>query len=463
MAKKKRVFICGSCGHEEHNWLGRCPECGNWNTFTEVAAPEESGKTESQEKRRGRAGKKPALLSELEPDPQMRISSGISEMDNVLGGGIMKGGAVLIGGEPGIGKSTILLQMLSRKIEGSKKSLYISGEESAGQIRIRAERLGLSLNTIHVLCETRLHVIERTLREQNYDLVVIDSIQTLVSPEAGNVAGTVNQVKYCSLELVETAKIEGISLFLVGHVTKDGSLAGPKSIEHLVDTVLYFDHAEDGVRILRAGKNRFGSVDEIGVFTMTDKGLMPAGNPESFFLSRRKGTPPAGVVAAAVFEGSRTFMVEIQALTVPAKSGYSRINSDRIDSARVSRVAAILEKHVGLTFSDNDIYVNVAGGIRVSEVGIELPLAFALFSARTGKALKRGLASAGELSLAGEVRTISHIEKRLSAADQMGFTEFAGPDIHDPASANALKGSIYSAFSTLRDAVTYMVKQGQDT
>jgi len=262
------------------------------------------------------------------------------------------------------------------------------------------------------------------------------------------------------MELVDTARYLNASLFIIGHVTKEGALAGPKLIEHLVDTVLYFDHAETGVRIVRAGKNRFGSVDEIGIFTMTEKGLKPAEHPESFFLEKREGKVPAGVAAAAVFEGSRTFMVEIQALTVPAKSGYTRVYSDKIDSAKVSRIAAILEKHIGLRFSDQDIYINVAGGIRLLEVGIELPLALALYSARTGKPLLNQLASAGELSLAGEVRRVGHLDKRINTSGKMGFNRFLGPATQDPKMHSEASGRLYTSCKNIREAVQALFPGG---
>lgn len=454
MAKEKSVYICSECSHTEQKWLGRCPQCGKWNSFVEdrISAKESSG-TNRTKNIVNRVTKQPQNLNSLQHLKELRFSSGISELDKVLGGGVMKGSSVLIGGEPGIGKSTLLLQLMSSS--GAKKALYISGEESAGQIKLRAERIELNLEKITVLCETRLHKLVNILTKEKYDLIVVDSIQTVISEDAGPIAGTVNQIKYCSMELVDTARYLDASLFIVGHVTKEGSLAGPKLIEHLVDTVLYFDHAESGVRIVRAGKNRFGSVDEIGIFTMTEKGLKPAAQPESFFLEKREGEIPAGVAAAAVFEGSRTFMVEIQALTVPAKSGYTRVYSDKIDSAKVSRISAILEKHIGLRFSDQDIYINVAGGIKLLEVGIELPLALALYSARTGKSLLNHLASSGELSLAGEVRRIGHLDKRMYTSEKMGFKRFLGPASTDlnAGSGSSSSDKFYISCNNIREAV----------
>ncbi len=453
MSKEKTVYICSECNNTEQNWLGRCPQCGKWNSFVEERlSTKEAGSRNRTNIIVNTVTKNPQNLKMMKAQQELRFSSGISEVDKVLGGGIMKGSTVLIGGEPGIGKSTLLLQVMSDS--GAKKALYISGEESAGQIKLRAERLGLNLEKITVLCETRLHKLVNILTKEKYDLVIVDSIQTVISDDAGPMAGTANQIKYCSMELVDIAKTLETSLFIIGHVTKEGVLAGPKIIEHLVDTVLYFDHAETGVRIIRAGKNRFGSVDEIGIFTMTEKGLKPAVQPESFFLEKRDGEIPAGVAAAAVFEGSRTFMVEIQALTVPAKSGYTRIYSDKIDSAKVSRISAVLEKHVGLRFSDQDIYINVAGGIRLLEVGIELPLSLALYSARTGIPIIKHLSSAGELSLAGEVRRIGHLDKRMSTAGKMGFKQFLGPKVQEE--FNTFSGTAYGGFiscNNIREAI----------
>ena len=418
------MYICSACGRREAKWLGRCPSCGAWNTFEEQKAAPKNGKI-SGRMSEGQSRPVPVRLDKIPSEKEYRFSSGITELDRVLGGGIMHGSAVLIGGEPGIGKSTMMLQLLSSTEASS--CLYISGEESPAQIKMRAERLKLKLDHIELLSDTCLERIEPLLRRNRPEIVVVDSIQTLFSEEIGPVPGTVNQIKYSCMELVDWAKQQDSAIFFIGHITKDGAIAGPKVIEHVVDTVISFEQANTGVRIIRSSKNRFGSVDEIGVFTMEQEGLIPVPAPASFFLGQRGRIIPAGSIAAAVFEGSRTFMVEIQALTVPAKNGYSRVYSDRIDTARVSRVAAVMEKHLGLSFSDNDLYVNVAGGIRLNEVGIELPLALALYSARTGRRLSGGMVSVGELSLAGEVRPVRHFAKRVKTAAEMGFVQMIGP------------------------------------
>lgn len=424
-------FVCTHCGRVESKWLGRCPDCGSWNSFTEETirqASKKGGKTSSPSAATSsETAEKPRSLAKVVVEPEFRFETGISELDRVLGGGVMRGSSVLLGGEPGIGKSTLMLQVLAQ-CGGTRKVLYISGEESPGQVRLRAERLGLALDAIMIFCDTRLEEISRVMQDEKPAVVVIDSLQTLTSSDIASVAGSVNQIRCCSMELISLAKQLGTALFLVGHVTKEGVLAGPKVIEHMVDTVLYFDQAGTGVRLIRAAKNRFGSVDEIGIFLMTSTGLEAVKDPAGFFISERaEGDIPPGIAYTAVVEGSRTFLVEIQALCVPAKGGFSRVYSDRIDTARVTRVAAVLERHASLRLNDQDIYVNVAGGMKLSEVSIELPLALALWSAVSGKSLPDKLVSFGELSLAGEVRSVGFGEKREKSAADMGFKRLLVP------------------------------------
>ncbi len=489
MAKRRSTFECSECGHEEPKWLGRCPSCGRWNTFIEIALPEGAAGAGSSSGRRagggagrgaggkarssggtgadggsGRQAVNPTPLSRIDASEGGRISAGIGEMDRVLGGGMTIGSSVLIGGEPGIGKSTLMLQLAS-SVRGDGPVAYVSGEESASQIKMRAERLGLVSGAgggqtpsrggqsaePHLICETDLERIIGLLRKMKAKVAVVDSIQTLLSVEAGNVPGTVNQLKYGCYELIDWAREENAALFLVAHVTKEGSIAGPKVIEHMVDTVLYFDQASSGLRILRAVKNRFGSVDEIGIFTMEPEGLIQVADPASYFLEQRVEVPP-GIAAAPVYEGSRVLMVEIQALVIPAKSGYTRIYSDKIDTNRVSRVAAVLEKHLSLRFSDRDIYINVAGGMKLDEVGIELPLAVALYSARIELAVPKNTAVAGEISLAGEIRPTAHMQRRARTAAEMGFTRFLGAA---PAgSSSAASSSVSSVKSSSSGGVS---------
>lgn len=419
---KVTIFRCSSCGHEEPRWLGRCPECGEWNTLmeTDTTSHIQAGVGSSS------LNLVSIPLSAVDVQEGNRISSGTGEFDRVLGGGMMKRSAILVGGEPGIGKSTLLLQAAA-SAETKGRILYISGEESAGQIRMRADRLGISGDRIEVYCSGLLPDIERILEAVKPIIVIVDSVQTLYAPDTGMVPGTINQMKYCSYELIHWVKEHDAVLFLVAHVTKDGQISGPKTLEHMVDTVLYFEQNEGDTRFLRSSKNRFGSIDEIGLFSMQEKGLIPVEDPSSLFLVRRDGAIPPGIATAAVLEGSRTLLVEIQALVIPAKGAMTRVFSDTIDTSRISRIAATLEKHTKLRLSDHDIYVNVAGGIRITEVGLDLALAAALHSARTGLPLPPRTFLAGELSLAGEVRPVRRLASRIKAGRALSFTRFIGP------------------------------------
>lgn len=417
--KDKTVFSCTACGHTEPKWLGRCPSCGEWNSLKEAEAPKSGDKSP-------RAGRQSLPLAAIDPEAGSRFSTSMAELDRVLGGGVMQGSSILLGGEPGIGKSTLLLQVAAGA-KCSGRILYISGEESAAQIRQRADRLGLKRGELEILCTGDLAETLLALERLKPSLFIVDSMQTMISNDAGVIPGTANQVKYCSLELADWARERGSACFLVAHVTKDGSIAGPKAAEHIVDVVLYFEQSEADIRFLRAAKNRFGSTFEMGFFSMGADGLIELPDPQSAFLVRREGAAPAGSAIAATWEGSRGFLVEIQALTVPGKASLSRVYSQHIDPARVSRVAAVLEKHAGLRFSDQDIYINVAGGMRLTEPGADLALAAALYSARTGLALPEGLALAGELSLAGEVRPIRSMRNRVRAAENLGFKRVLGP------------------------------------
>ena len=447
MAKKNGsiIYKCSNCGYTQPRWLGRCPECGEWNSLEEIIidrnniTPAGRGK-EAVEKQ------KPVVLSTIEAQKNTRLSTGIDEFDRVLGGGATKRSAILLGGEPGIGKSTLLLQTAASIAIKDAKVLYISGEESAAQIKERADRLGLICNGINILCTSRLEDSLDALDSLNPAFVIIDSIQTIYSAEAGIIPGTVNQLKYCANELISWVKERESVLIMTAHVTKEGTIAGPKSLEHMVDTVISFERNADDIRFLHAQKNRFGSVDEIGIFSMTEKGLEPVINPTSLFLTKRKENQPAGVACTPVFEGSRVFLVEIQALTVPAKASISRIYSEKIDSGRVARVAAVIEKRCGLCFSDQDIYVNVAGGIKLSESSIDAALAAALYSARTDIAVKNGTAVFGELSLAGEIRPVTKTKQRIKAAEGLGFTSILSPASDDKAGIQDIKTLIKTIF-----------------
>jgi len=457
-AKKKSgttAFRCTQCGYTQPRWLGRCPDCGEWNTLEEVII-QDAGLSATGSSGSGGFGGGTALVPRAVPlaavDAQdgARFPTGIGELDRVLGGAAMKRSAVLVGGEPGIGKSTLLLQAASSAATAGR-ILYVSGEESAAQIRARADRLGLPVDRIEILCTGRLEDIGRALSEINPVFVIVDSIQTVYSPDAGAVPGTVNQLKLCAHDLVGWVKERDAVLFLVAHVTKDGSIAGPKALEHLVDTVISFERNDEDVRFLRALKNRFGSVDELGIFQMTAKGLAPVEDPSTLFIVRRSGTLPPGVAVVPVFEGSRVFMIEIQALTIPAKGAMTRVYSDRVDAARVSRVAAVLEKRTGLRFSDQDIYINVAGGFRLAESAIDLALAAALYSARTDIASPGSTALIGELSLAGEVRPVGRLKPRVKASIALGFTRVLAPESESGATrVQDIKETVAQLFGSAR-------------
>lgn len=421
---EKTVFICDNCGHREFKWTGRCPSCGTWNSFSESKVSKKPHKLSAASQ-----VSVPKPLSECGAGESTRIFTGTEEIDRVLGGGIMKGSSVMIGGEPGIGKSTLMLQLASEISAGKKhKVLYVSGEESAAQIRQRADRLGIKDTGLEVLCDTNLDSVLKVLNTGKYEFVILDSVQTMVSVEIGNTAGTATQLRYSCGMLTDWAKQKGGAVMMIAHVTKEGIIAGPKTIEHMVDTVLYFESAGNNLRIVRAAKNRYGSIDEFGLFRMEQNGLVQIRNPETVFLNKREdNTVPPGVCIAPVYEGTRVFLVELQALTVPSKTGISRIFSEKIDSSVISRVAAILEKHCGLRFSDHDIYVNVAGGIKIRDVGIELAIAMTLYSARTGIPISNSLAASGELSLTGEVLNVSNVSGREKTAAEFGCKVFVSP------------------------------------
>ena len=414
MAKEKTVYVCSECGHRESKWAGRCVICGAWNTFVEENIKTKMKFSSSEKKT------EPIPLSRVCGEEKSRLDCGTEEFNRVLGGGLTADSSVLIGGRPGIGKSTLLLQTAaSAKTESV---LYVSGEESAAQIKARAVRLDLNENKITLLIENNLEAITAAVRSLKPQLVIIDSIQTVICREAGSIPGTVNQMKFSAYELISVCKEIGAALFLTAHVTKDGVIAGPKLLEHLVDTVLYFEDGNDDLRILRAEKNRFGAVDESGFFIMTAKGLLEVKNPSALFTIEREGSVPAGIARAMIMEGSRMLPVEIQALVTPAQSSLSRVFSDKIDGKRISRIAAVIEKQIGVKFSDRDLYINVAGGMRLNDPAADLAVAMALYSSRCDLPIPQPVIFAGELSLAGEIRPIRFADKRARSAAQAGYS-----------------------------------------
>lgn len=446
--KSTTIYVCRECGREESKWTGKCPDCGSWNSFEEKSITPAKNidrtKTVIDEDVR--------TLNEVPYEKTMRVSSRMEEFDRVLGGGVMRPSSVLVGGEPGIGKSTLMLQIISSLSEYGPV-LYISGEESPSQVRLRAERLNLPTEKIQIFCDTRLESIEEVIERIRPAYIVVDSVQTLSSSTLESAAGSPNQIKTCCMELSVRAKKAGSAIFFIGHVTKDGIIAGPKIIEHMVDTVLYFESAENGIRLLRASKSRFGSVDELGLFEMTATGLRGVKDPSLIFLSTRENEEvPPGIVFTPVVEGSRTFIVEIQALLVEARGGYQRIYSDKVDTNRINRVEAILARHAGLDLSNQDIYVNVAGGVKLTEASIDLPLALALYSSKTNIALPSSLASFGELSLAGEVRPVTFQERRVKTLLDMSFSRIITSSSslkgkgNDVVSVKDIRSAVISAF-----------------
>ena len=422
MAKSSPAFTCTACGAAHTKWAGRCDACGAWNSVVEEAplsaAPKSLGA-------KGRTIALSGLSTEDTPPP--RASSGMEELDRVLGGGLVPASAILVGGDPGIGKSTLLLQAAASFARAGHKSLYISGEEAAAQIRMRAQRLGLSDAPVILGAETNLRDILTTLDAERPALAVIDSIQTMWLDTVESAPGSVSQVRAAAHELVTFAKRRGVAVILVGHVTKDGQIAGPRVVEHMVDTVLYFE-GERGhqFRILRAVKNRFGPADEIGVFEMTGDGLAQVTNPSALFLSDRD-TPAPGSVVFAGMEGSRPVLTEIQALVAPSTLGTPRRTVVGVDSGRLSTILAVLEARCGIPFAGLDVFLNVAGGMRVSEPAADLAIAGALLSAREDVAIPPDMVLFGEISLSGALRPASQTENRLKEASKLGFSQATLP------------------------------------
>ena len=418
MAKaKKSIFFCQNCGHEESKWLGQCPVCRQWNTFVEekVTVAKTGGQTKSLKEA------EVVALSSVQTDREERVCTGIGELDRVLGGGIVPGSLVLVGGDPGIGKSTLLLQVCQRLTERKQKLLYISGEESLKQIKLRADRMGTFTDDLLLLCETNIETIRSVIEKERPSLVVIDSIQTMYSEEVSSAPGSVSQVREATNIFMQIAKGMGISIFIVGHVTKEGTVAGPRVLEHMVDTVLYFEgdrHAS--YRILRGVKNRFGSTNEIGVFEMRQDGLREVENPSEFMLNGRPENASGSVVACSM-EGTRPILLEIQALVCRSNFGMPRRTAAGTDYNRVNLLMAVLEKRLGLPLSNYDAYVNIAGGIRINEPAVDLGIVLALVSSYKNRPVSEDVLVFGEVGLSGEVRTVNMPEQRVSEAKKLGF------------------------------------------
>ena len=417
MAKKKTIFYCKDCGNESSRWLGQCPACGEWDTLVEEPVIKKSKRTNSP----NISASEPSTLDNIKIEDNSRISSGIGEVDRVLGGGIVYGSMVLVGGDPGIGKSTLLLQVCKEVAGQGRKLLYISGEESLSQIKMRAERLGVFDGELLLLCETDLDIIEETIHRHKPEIVVIDSIQTMFKEEISSAPGSVSQVRESTSSLMRIAKGLGVTMFIIGHVTKEGTVAGPRVLEHMVDTVLYFEGDHYGsYRILRAVKNRFGSTNEIGVFEMGNEGLKEVENPSEFMLEGRPEEEAGSVVSASI-EGTRPILIEVQALVSRTNFNMPRRTAAGTDYNRINLLMAVLEKRIGLQLADCDCYVNVAGGMRVTEPALDLAMVTAIISSYKNVALDKKTVVFGEVGLTGEVRAVNMVEQRVAEASKMGF------------------------------------------
>lgn len=422
MKTAKSIFICSQCGFSNAKWLGKCPECGSWNSFEEEIPAPESNNTKSLVTSSNFAEK----LEKLEYPKYIRMNTGLGELDRVLGGGLVMGSVVLISGEPGIGKSTLLLQICN-KLSAGYKVLYVSGEESLGQIKLRAERLKVSKGELYLLAETSIDNVVSEYEKIKPDVLMVDSIQTMYSEKFSSFSGSISQVRECAMTFIELAKRTGCSVFLVGHVNKEGGISGPKILEHMVDAVLYFEgEKRHSYRIIRAMKNRYGSTNEIGVFEMSDIGLIEVPNPSEMIMEARVESI-GGSCAGCIIEGSRPIITEIQSLVVPTVFPSPKRTSDGFDYNRMCLLLAVIERRLNLRFSQNDVYLNIAGGMRLEEPAADLAVAMALISSITDRITPNDLIAFGEIGLSGEVRSVSHVEYRVKEAVRLGFKKIILP------------------------------------
>ena len=416
MAKTKTVFVCNECGYESAKWLGKCPACNSWNSFYEqkVEKVAETGRLEKKEPN------VPKALNTYKGEETIRTSTGFAEVDRVLGGGLVKGSLILLGGEPGIGKSTLILQLCD-KVQGEGKVLYVSGEESAEQIKLRADRLGINNDDILFLGETDIDIVNQAIIDTNPKLVIIDSIQTMYSDELSAAAGSVSQVREITAQVMRICKSRAITTIIIGHVTKEGNIAGPRVLEHMVDTVLYIEGERYfSYRILRGVKNRFGSTNEIGMFEMQDKGMCEINNPSSVLIGEREENTK-GTIIVATMEGTRPVLVELQALTTQSVFGLPRRNANGIDYNRLTLLVAVLEKIAGLPLGNQDVYLNVIGGMKLNEPAADLGIILATASSYKNISIPLDTIAIGEVGLTGEVRSVNMIEKRIKEAEKLGF------------------------------------------
>ncbi len=459
MKGPKITFVCRECGSTSPKWLGRCPECSVWNSFDEIELAENTSKYGSS--KRTATKNKAEKLSELSVPEYIRAGTGMSELDRVLGGGLVDSSVVLLSGEPGIGKSTLLLQ-ICRELSKTRRVLYISGEESSGQLKLRAERLKITGEQIFLLCETDLGAIIAECERIEPDVVIMDSVQTVCSANVASAPGSIAQVKEGALTLINYAKTSGAAVFLVGHVNKEGGISGPKLLEHMVDAVLYFEgERTNSYRIIRAIKNRFGSTNEIGVFEMRDHGLAEIPNPSEVVMAERpKNT--SGSCAGCVMQGTRPIITEIQSLVTKTVFPTGKRTADGFDHNRLSLLIAVLEKRMNLKFYENDVYVNVAGGITLDEPSADLSIAMALISGITDRVIPDELIAFGEIGLAGEVRAVSHIDYRVKEAVRLGFTKIVLPQKNITPSLTVPEGASLIGVNNIYDALACMKMKKAD-
>ncbi len=455
MPKPKKSFVCTACGYESVRWYGKCPGCDAWNTMEETVETPAETLAARPAKQRGGTGAQVKKIYEIEASAQTHETTGIGEFDRVLGGGIVDGSLMLVGGEPGVGKSTLLLQTCAQVARRGKRVLYITGEESARQIRLRADRLGASKDEIAVLAENAMDAIEEKLNAVQPDFVVIDSIQTMYRPDMASAPGSVSQVRESAAMMMRYAKTNGCAVILVGHVTKDGAIAGPRVLEHMVDVVLYFEgDYQHEYRLLRAVKNRFGSVNELGMFSMTGEGMVPVENASETLISHR-ALGASGSVVFCCMEGSRPMLVDLQALATQSFYAVPRRTVNGADQGRVALLLAVLEKRAGLRLYNQDVYINVAGGLSLSEPAIDLPLCVAVASSLNDVPLPADLAVMGEIGLTGEVRAIPQMERRLSECVRLGFKQIMCP-ADSARKIKAPEGITLMPVRTLAQAITLL-------
>lgn len=426
MAKVKTRYVCQNCGYVNPKWLGKCPECLQWNTFLEEVEEKKTGKIQSISSI-SKNSAKVTKINSISTDKEERFSTNISELDRVLGSGVIPGSLILVGGDPGIGKSTLLLQVSNNIAETGRKVLYVSGEENENQIKMRAKRLNANSENLYIYTENNLASIELVALEMKPAVIIVDSIQTVVDPEINSAPGTVSQIKESTSKFMKLSKGNQITTFIVGHVTKEGALAGPRVLEHMVDTVLYFEGERyNTYRILRAVKNRFGSTNELGVFEMKSDGLSELENPSKVLISE-KPKDVSGSVIVSTLEGTRSMLLELQALVAPTNFGYPRRTTTGVDNNRVALILAVLEKVIGMQIQNQDVFVNIVGGLKTNEPSMDLGIALAVASSFKNRPVDADVAVTGEIGLTGEVRTVSFIEKRIIECEKLGFRKIIIP------------------------------------